>query len=108
MNKTNMLNSQTIQELKNSTIVSSQNIQKLKNSIIELKGFTQINTQAIAKMEGKIGQIANHLGEREREKFLNQLMSNSKGKFVVRSSSAPTHGQEHVQAIVTLWGQGNK
>ena len=34
-------NSQTIQELKNSTMAHSIDIQELKNSTMELKGFTQ-------------------------------------------------------------------
>ena len=66
-------NGQMIQELKNSTMINSQAIQKVKNatmvnsqSIHEIKDATMVNTQAIAKMESEIGQIATHLGERER------------------------------------------
>jgi hypothetical protein len=51
-----------MQELKNSTMINSQAIQEVKNA-------TMVNTQAIAKMESQIGQIANHLGEKENGKF---------------------------------------
>jgi hypothetical protein len=53
-------------------------------------------------MEGKIGQIANQVGERERGKFPSQPMLNPKGQFVNASSFSSTHGQEHVQEITTL------
>jgi hypothetical protein len=53
-------------------------------------------------MESQIAQNANHLGEREKGEFLSLPVSNPKGQFVIGNSSAPTHGQEHVQAIVTL------
>jgi hypothetical protein len=51
-----------MQELQKSTMANSQAIQEVKNA-------TMVNTQAIAKMENQIGQIANHLGEREKGKF---------------------------------------
>jgi hypothetical protein len=51
-----------IQELKNSMMINSQAIQEVKNA-------TMVNTQVIAKMEYQIGQIATHLGEREKGKF---------------------------------------
>jgi hypothetical protein len=60
-----------------------------------------VNTQAIAKMENQIGQIANHLGEREKGKFPSQLEPNPK-VFAIGNSSNSAHKQEHVQAIVTL------
>jgi hypothetical protein len=44
-------------------MINSQAIQEVKNA-------TMVNTQAIAKMENQIGQIASHLGERENGKFL--------------------------------------
>jgi hypothetical protein len=52
-------NGQLMQELQKSTMINSQAIQEVKNA-------TMVNTQAIAKMENQIGQIANHLGEREK------------------------------------------
>ncbi|XP_059451127.1 uncharacterized protein LOC132181920 [Corylus avellana] len=71
-------------------------------SISEVRNASMVNTQAIAKMKSQIGQIANHLGEREKGKFPSQPVLNPKGQFMVGNSSNPAHGQEHVQAIVTL------
>jgi len=83
---------QNIQELQKVAMSNSQNLQ-------ELKQFTH---QAIAKMEGQIGQLANQVGERERGKFSSQPVPNPKGQFVIGSTSDPSHGQEHVQTITTL------
>jgi hypothetical protein len=71
-----------IQEFKNATMSNCQNVQ-------ELKLFTH---QAIAKMEGQIGQLANQVGERERGKFPSQPVPNPKGQFVLGNTSAPSHG----------------
>jgi predicted phage tail protein len=62
LQKVTMNNSQNLQELKNATMSNSQNLQE----------FKQFTHQAIAKMEGQIGQLANQVGERERGKFLSQ------------------------------------
>jgi hypothetical protein len=51
-----------------------------------------VNTHAITKMEVQIGQIANHLGEREKEKLPSQPVPNPKLRFVGASSSNPAHG----------------
>jgi hypothetical protein len=83
-----------IHELKNSTMINSQAIQEVKNA-------TMVNTQAIAKMESQIGQIATHLGERDKGKFPSQPVTNPKA-FTTRNSSSQAHGQEHVHAIVIL------
>ena len=56
------VNGQMMQELKNSTMINSKAIQEVKNA-------PMVNTQTIAKMESQIGQIENHLGEREKGKF---------------------------------------
>jgi hypothetical protein len=77
-----------IQELKNATMANSRDIQELKSSV--------------ANIEGKIGQLANQVGEREKGKFPSQPMLNLKGQLAIGNSSTPTHGQEHVQAITTL------
>jgi hypothetical protein len=77
-----------IQELKNATMANSRDIQELKSSV--------------ANIEGKIGQLANQVGEREKGKFPSQPMPNLKGQLAIGNSSTPTHGQEHVQAITTL------
>jgi hypothetical protein len=45
-------------------------------SINEVKNATMVNTQAIAKMETQIGHIANHLGEREKGKLPSQPVPN--------------------------------
>jgi hypothetical protein len=44
-----------------------------------------------------MGQLANHLGERDKEKLPSQLVNNPKACNIGNSSN-----QEHVQAIVTL------
>jgi len=53
-------------------------------------------------METQIGQIASHLGEREKGKLPSQPVTNQKLQFHEGSSSNAVHGQEHVQAVVTL------
>ncbi|XP_062151907.1 uncharacterized protein LOC133860287 [Alnus glutinosa] len=75
-------------------------IQLTGQSINEVKNATMVNTQAIAKIEVQIGQIANHLGEREKGKLPSQPVPNPKLQCTGESSYA--HRQEHVQAIVTL------
>ncbi|XP_062150135.1 uncharacterized protein LOC133858677 [Alnus glutinosa] len=67
-----------------------------------LKAFMQITNQAIAKMEVQMGQMANHLSEREKGKLPSQLVPNPKLQFGRGSSSNPRQWQENVQAIVTL------
>ena len=64
-------------------------------AILEVKNVTMVNTQAIAKMENQIGQIANHLGEREKGKFPSQPEPNPKA-FAIGNSSNSAHGQEHM------------
>jgi hypothetical protein len=71
-------------------------------SINEVKNATMVNTQAIAKMETQIGQIVNHLGEREKGKLPSQPLPNPRLQFQWGSSSNAVQGQEHVQAIVSL------
>jgi hypothetical protein len=60
-------------------------------SISEVRSATIVNTQVIAKLESQMGQIASHLGEREKGKFLDQPMPNPKRQLAVGSSSNPTH-----------------
>jgi hypothetical protein len=67
-----------------------------------VKNATMVNTQAIAKMETQIGQIASHLGEREKGKLPSQPVPNPKLQFHEGSSSNAVHGLEHVQPVVTL------
>ena len=87
-------NGQLMQELQKSTMINSQAIKEVKNA-------TMVNSQAIAKIENQIGQIANHLGEREKRKFPSQPEPNPKA-FAIGNSPNLAHGQEHVQVIVTL------
>lgn len=77
-------------------------IQLTCQSINEVKNATMVNTQAIAKMETQIEQIASHLGEREKGKLPSQPVPNPNIKFHQGSSSNAVQGQEHVQAVVTL------
>jgi hypothetical protein len=70
-------------------------------SISDVRHATMVNTQAIAKIETQIGQIASHLGEREKGKFPSQPMPNPKA-LTIENSSNSTHGHEQVQSIVTL------
>jgi hypothetical protein len=56
-----------------------------------------VNTQAISKLEMQMGQLANHLAERDKGKLLSHAVNNPKAYNNGNSSN-----QEHVQAIVTL------
>jgi hypothetical protein len=56
-----------------------------------------VNTQEISKLEMQMGQLANHLGERDKGKLPSQSVNNPKACSIGKSSN-----QEHVQAIVTL------
>jgi hypothetical protein len=53
-------------------------------------------------METQIGQIASQLGDREKGKLPSQPVPSPKLQFHEGSSSNAVHGQEHVQAVVTL------
>ena len=64
---------------------------------MEVKNATMVNTQAISKLEMQMGQLANHLGERDKRKFPSQPVTNPKACMIGNSSN-----QEHVQAIVRL------
>ena len=50
----------------------------IDQSISELRGATIVNTQVISKLESQIGQIANHLGEREKGKLPSKPVPNPK------------------------------
>jgi hypothetical protein len=66
-------------------------------SINDMWHSTMVNTQAISKLEMQMGQLANHLGERDKGKLPSQPVNNPKACSIENSSN-----QEHVQAIVTL------
>ena len=44
-------------------------IKMIGQSISDVKSATMVNTQAIAKLEMQMGQLANHLGRRDKGKF---------------------------------------
>jgi hypothetical protein len=66
-------------------------------SISDVRQSTMVNTQAITKLEMQMGQLANHLGERDKGKLPSQAVNNPKA-----CNSGNSSNQEHVQAIVTL------
>jgi hypothetical protein len=66
-------------------------------SINDVRHSTTVNTQAIFKLEIQVGQLASHLGERDKGKLPSQLVNNPKACTIGSSSI-----QEHAHAIVTL------
>jgi hypothetical protein len=64
-------------------------------SISDIRQSTMVNTQAISKLEMQMGQLVNHLGERDKGKLPSQAVNNPK-------ACGNSSNQEHVQAIVTL------
>jgi hypothetical protein len=66
-------------------------------SISDVRHSTIVNTQAISKLEMQMGQLSNHLGERDKGKLPSQAVNNPKA-YNIGNFSNP----EHVQAIVTL------
>jgi hypothetical protein len=64
-------------------------------SISDMRQSTMVNTQAISKLEMQMGQLANHLGERNKGKLPSQAVNNPK-------ACGNSSNQENVQAIVTL------
>jgi hypothetical protein len=66
-------------------------------SISDIRNSTMVNTQAISKLEIQVGQLASHLGERDKGKLPSQPMNNPKACTIGNAST-----QEHSHAIVTL------
>jgi hypothetical protein len=66
-------------------------------SISDMRQSTMVNTLAISKLEMQMGQLTNHLGERDKGNLPSQALNNSKACSIGNSSN-----QKHVQAIVTL------
>jgi hypothetical protein len=66
-------------------------------SISDVRHSTMVNTQAISKLEIQVGQLASHLGERDKGKLSSQPVNNPKACTIGSSST-----QEHAHAIVTL------
>jgi hypothetical protein len=77
-------------------------MQSTQQAIQEIRSSTQMNTQAISKLENQVGQLVTHVGEREKGKFPNQPVPNPKEQCGINNSSSSTHDQEHVQSITTL------
>jgi hypothetical protein len=77
--------------------MTGQSINDLKNSTMEVKNATMVNIQGISKSEMQMGQLANHLGERDKGKFPSQLVTNPKACMSGNSSN-----QDHAHAIITL------
>jgi hypothetical protein len=81
-------------------------------SINDVKNATMVNTQAIAKMETQIGQIASHLREREKGKLPSQPVSNPKSQIPNCSSMEGTHQMQYMGRsmckLLSHLGQGNK
>jgi hypothetical protein len=78
-------------------------IQLTNQSISEVKNATMINAQAIAKMEVQIGQIANHMGEREKGKLPSQPMPNPKLQCIGESSYAHKVGACASYCHIEVW-----
>jgi hypothetical protein len=66
-------------------------------SISDVRHSTMMNTQAISKLEIQVGQLASHLGERDKGKLPNQPVNNPKAYTIENSST-----QEHAHVIITL------
>jgi hypothetical protein len=66
-------------------------------SISDIRHSTMVNTQAISKLEIQVGQLASHLGERDKGKLPSQPVNNPKACTI-----GSTSNQEHAHAIVTL------
>jgi hypothetical protein len=60
-------------------------------SINDVRNSTMVNTQAILKLEMQMGELANHLCERDKGKLPSQAMNNPKACSIGNSSN-----HEHV------------
>jgi hypothetical protein len=56
-------------------------------SISDVRNSTMVNTQAISKLEIQVGQLANHLGERDKGKLHSQPVNNPKACTIGKSST---------------------
>jgi hypothetical protein len=59
-------------------MMNGQAIQEVKKATIEVKNTNMVNIEAISKLEMQMGQLANHLGERDKGKFPSQPVTNPK------------------------------
>ncbi|XP_058216596.1 uncharacterized protein LOC131327445 [Rhododendron vialii] len=75
---------------------------KIEKNDAKIENSTHLHTQAIAKLENQMGQLASQLAEREKGKFPSQTLVNPKGQFSIGTTSTPSNEQHHVQSIITL------
>jgi hypothetical protein len=66
-------------------------------SINDVRHSTMVNTQAISKLEIQVGLLASHLGERDKGMLHSQWVNNPKACTIGSSST-----EEHAHAVVTL------
>jgi hypothetical protein len=72
-------------------------VKMTSQSIRDVRHSTMVNTQAISKLEMQMGQLANHLGEKDKGKLPSQAVNNPKACSIGNSSN-----QEYVQVILSL------
>jgi hypothetical protein len=70
-------------------------------SINDVRSTTMVNTLAIAKLETQMGQLANHLGERDKGKLQSLPVPNPKA-FTIGNSASQAHEHEQMQSIITF------
>jgi hypothetical protein len=70
-------------------------------SINDVRSTTTVNTQAIAKLEMQMGQLANHLGERDKGKLPSQPVTNPKA-FMIGNSTSQAHGMKKYNPLSHL------
>jgi flavin-binding protein dodecin len=85
--------SQTIQELKNFTVVDGSAIQEIEDA-------TMANTSAIQRLEGQLNHLAAELNRMEEDEFQSQLMAT--GHYMIDEDDSRNLHLEHVQATATL------
>jgi hypothetical protein len=85
--------SQTLQELKNVTMVDS-------SAIREIKDVTMANTSAIQRLEGQLNHLVAEFNRLEEEEFQSQLMA--EGHYMIDEDDSSNLHHELVQATATF------
>jgi hypothetical protein len=85
--------SQTMQELKNVTMVDSSTIREIKDA-------TLANTSAIQRLEGQLNHLVAELNRMEEEELQGQLMA--EGHYMIDEDDSRNPHHEHIQATTTL------
>jgi hypothetical protein len=62
-------------------------LKMISQSINDVRNSTMVNTQAISKLEIQVGQLANHLGERDKGKLTSQPVNNPMACIIEISST---------------------